>query len=65
MVIHTKNVCDSFSKKVAVLKRIKFLPKTVLQIIYHRAILPFVLYGIVVSAARVFNLCWMISTAFI
>ena len=26
---HTENVCDSFRKKVAVLKRIKFLPKLV------------------------------------
>ena len=45
---HTKNVCDSFSKKVAVLKRIKFLPKPVLQTVYYRTILPSVLYGIVV-----------------
>ena len=45
---HTKNVCDSFSNKVSVLKRIKFLPKTVLQTIYYRTILPSVLYGIVV-----------------
>lgn len=45
---HTKNVCASFSKKVAVLKRIKFLPKPVLQTIYYRTILPSVLYGIVV-----------------
>ena len=44
----TKNVCDSFSKKVAVLKRIKFLPKTALQTIYYRTILPSVLYGSVV-----------------
>ena len=44
---HTKTVCDSFSKKVSVLKR-KFLPKSVLQAIYYRTILPSVLNGIVV-----------------
>ena len=45
---HTKNVCDSFTKKVKVLKRIKFLPKPVLQTIYYKTIFPSVLYGIVV-----------------
>ena len=30
---HIKNVCKSFSNKVAVLKRIKFLPKPVLETI--------------------------------
>ena len=45
---HTKNVCKSFSKKVAVLKRIKFLPKPILETIYYKTIIPSVLYGIAV-----------------
>ena len=45
---HTKNVCKSFSKKVAVLKRIKFLPKPILETIYYKTIISSVLYGIVV-----------------
>ena len=45
---HTKNVCDSFSKKVSVLKQIKLLPKPVFQKIYYPTILPSFLYGIVV-----------------
>lgn len=45
---HTKNVCDYFSKKGAVLNWIKFLPKPVLQTIYYRSILPSVWYSIVV-----------------
>ena len=60
---HTKNVCDSFSKKVAVLKQIKFLPKPVLQTIYYWSIIPSVLYGIMV-----WGLCsnhyWKILIAF-
>ena len=42
---HIKNVCKSFSNKVAVLKRIKFLPKPVLETIYYKTIIPSVLYG--------------------
>ena len=45
---HIKNVCKSFSNKVAVLKRIKFLPKPVLETIYYKTIIPSVLYGIAV-----------------
>ena len=45
---HTKNACDSFSKKVSVLKQIKLLPKPVFQKIYYPTILPSFLYGIVV-----------------
>ena len=37
-----KNVC-----KVAVLKRIKFLPKPVFETIYYKTIIPSVLYDIV------------------
>ena len=45
---HIKNVCKSFSNKVAVLKRIKFLPKPVLETIYYKTIIPSVLYGIAI-----------------
>ena len=45
---HIGNVCKSFSNKVAVLKRIKFLPKPVLETIYYKTIIPSVLYGIAV-----------------
>ena len=43
---HIKDVCKLFSKKVAVLKRIKFLPKPILETIYYKTIIPSVLYGI-------------------
>ena len=43
---HIKNICKSFSKKVAVLKRIKLLPKPILETIYYKTIIPSVLYGI-------------------
>ena len=45
---HIKNVCKSFSNKVAVLKQIKFLPKPVLETIYYKTIIPSVLYGIAI-----------------
>ena len=45
---HTKNVCKSFNNKVAILKRIKFLPKPILEPIYYKKIILSVLYGIVV-----------------
>ena len=45
---HIGKVCKSFSNKVAVLKRIKFLPKPVLETIYYKTIIPSVLYGIAV-----------------
>lgn len=45
---HIKNVCKSFSNKVAVLSRIKFLPIPTLEDIYYKTIIPSVLYGIVV-----------------
>ena len=45
---HTKNVCDSFSKKVSILKQIKLLPKPVFQKIYYTTILPSFLCSIVV-----------------
>ena len=43
---HTKDVCDSFNKKVVVFKQTKSLPKHVLQTIYYWIILPSVLKGI-------------------
>ena len=45
---HTMKVSDSFNENVLVLKWIKSLPKSVLQTIYYRIILPSVLHGIVV-----------------
>ena len=48
---HGKSTLRTFvtlTKKVTVLKRIKFLPKPVLQTIYFKTIFPSVLYGIVV-----------------
>ena len=44
--MHVKNVCKSFSKKVTVLKRIKFLPKPILESIYYKTVIPSVVYGI-------------------
>ena len=45
---HIKTVCKSFNAKLAVLKRITFLPKSVLETIYFKTIIPSTLYGIVV-----------------
>ena len=45
---HIKSLLKSFNKKIAVLRRIKFLPSSILQTIYFRTVLPSVLYGIVV-----------------
>ena len=45
---HTKSLLKSFNKKIAVLRRIKFLPPSILQTIYFRTVLPSVLYGILV-----------------
>ena len=45
---HTKSLLKSFNKKIAVLRRIKFLPSSILQTIYFRTVLPSVLYGILV-----------------
>ena len=58
---HTKNVCDSFSKKVSVLKQIKLLPKPVFQKIYYTTILPSFLYGIVVwGSCRILRDFWQL-----
>ena len=46
--VNIKNICKSFSKKVAVLKWIKLLPKPILETIYYKTIIPSVLYGVVV-----------------
>ena len=45
---HTKSLLKSFNKKIAVLRRIKFLPSSILQTIYFRTVLSSVLYGILV-----------------
>ena len=45
---HTKSLLKSFNKKIAVHRRIKFLPSPILQTIYFRTVLPSVLYGILV-----------------
>lgn len=45
---HTKSLLKSFNKKIAVLRRIKFLPSSNLQTICFRTVLPSVLYGILV-----------------
>lgn len=44
---YIKNVCNSFSKKVAGLKRIRFLPRP----IYYKTVIPSVLYGIAVCGS--------------
>lgn len=45
---HVQIVCKSFNKKLGVLKRIKFLPKSTLETIYFKTIIPSVLYGVAV-----------------
>ena len=45
---HIRNVCNLFNKKLAVLKRIKFLPQSTLESIYFNSIIPSVVYNIVV-----------------
>ena len=45
---HIRNVCSLFNKKLAVLKRIKFLPQSTLESIYFNSIIPSVVYNIVV-----------------
>ena len=45
---HIKAVCKTFNKKLGILKRIKFLPKSILETIYFKTIIPSVLYGIAV-----------------
>ena len=45
---HTKSLSKSFNKKIAVLRRMKFLPSSILQTIYFRTVLLSVLYGILV-----------------
>ena len=39
------NVCKSFSNKVTVLKRVKFLPKPILETIYYKTIVLSVSFG--------------------
>ena len=45
---HIRNVGNLFNKKLAVLKRIKFLPQSTLKSIYFYSILPSVVYNIAV-----------------
>jgi hypothetical protein len=45
---HVNAVCITYNKKLAVLKRIKFLPKSVLETVYFRTVIPSVLYSIAV-----------------
>ena len=45
---HTKILLKSSNKKIAVLRRIKFLPSSILHTIYFRTVLPSVLYGILI-----------------
>ena len=44
---HIRNVCNLFNKKLAVLKRIKFLPQSTLESIYFNSIIPSVVCNIV------------------
>lgn len=45
---HVQIVCKSFNKKLGVLNKIKFLPKSTLETIYFKTIIPSVLYGVAV-----------------
>ncbi|PFX27068.1 RNA-directed DNA polymerase from mobile element jockey [Stylophora pistillata] len=45
---HVQIVCKSFNKKLGVLKRIKFLPKSTVETIYFKTIISSVLYGVAV-----------------
>jgi hypothetical protein len=45
---HIKSVCLSFNTKIKVLRRISFLPKSILESIYFKTVIPSVLYGVVV-----------------
>ena len=45
---HIRNICKLFNKKLAVLKRIKFLPHFILESIYFNSVILSVVYNIVV-----------------
>ena len=45
---HIKLTCSSFHMKVKMLRRISFLPKSILETIYFKTVIPSVLYGIVI-----------------
>ena len=45
---HIKSICVSFNTKVKMLRRISFLPKSMLETLYFRTVIPSVLYGVVV-----------------
>ena len=46
--LHTKLICVSFNTKVKKLRRISFLPKSMLETLYFKTVIPSVLYGVVV-----------------
>ena len=45
---HIKSICLSFNTKVKMLRRISFLPKSMLETLYFKTVIPSVLYGVVV-----------------
>lgn len=45
---HIRNICKLFNKKLAILKRIKFLPHSILESIYFNSVILSVVYNIVV-----------------
>ena len=45
---HIRNICKLFNKKLAILKRIKFLPHSILESIYVNSVILSVVYNIVV-----------------
>ena len=45
---HIKSICVSFNSKVKMLRRISFLPKSMLETLYFKTVIPSVLYGVVV-----------------
>ena len=46
--IQIKNACKMFSKKVGALKRMRYLPKKVLEELYYKTVIPGVTYCIAV-----------------
>ena len=46
--LNKKELSKQFNQKLAILKRIRFLPKPTPETIYHKTIFPSVLYGIAI-----------------
>ena len=44
---HIKLACSSFHTKVKMLRRLSFLPKSILETIYFKTVIPIAIYGIV------------------